>query len=101
MKTIKNMTIIVIAEIPVGDEATTDVAKKDKKWSEFLLNIPETLRKSGTVLRLCENVWQLPLDTGLPILNVFLEYGKSHSGIRMRYLFLEGIPEWQLCPPPI
>lgn len=96
MKTIKNHTILVIAETPIHD----DVASKSRRWTEFLLNMPQALKQNAQVERLCENVWQLPLDKGLPTLCEFLDYGKGYSDIRMRYLFLEGIPEWQLCPPP-
>ena len=83
------VTAIVIADIP----NTQDADANRLKWSEFL----ERIRRNGEMPtgseRMTGNVWQIPLDNGLPFLSRLFQIAEENK-ISIRALILDEPPAW-------
>ena len=69
-----------------------------RKWQEFLANIQNHIPPSVKVLRIHENVWQIPLNTEMRTLTQLFDWSHN-AGIRLRILFLDEEPDWIEYPP--
>ena len=87
-------TALVIAELP----ATIDTDADRKNWQDFL----ECIRRGEMLLektiRLPANVWQIPLDNGLPFLGELFLSARVCK-ISIRALILDEPPTWIEYPP--
>ena len=70
-----------------------------EQWRTFLGALSKTEQPSGTVEALGENVWLIPLKSGLPALSALLESAKS-CGFAYKVQFIDGTVEWMKYAPP-
>ncbi len=68
------------------------------QWRSFLASIQKNVPPDEGTLRIRENVWQIPLDTGMPFLSKLFDWA-SGMRIPMHILFLDEKPDWIQYPP--
>ena len=87
---------LVIAARP--DFHNPRLVEPERCWREFLsdMRARETLCKGFA--RIHENVWQIDLNDGMPLLAYLLEKA-VHNSIPLHSLFLDGEPDWIKYPP--
>jgi len=83
---------IVFAKMPDNTPGTVTA----NSWTNFLRSLPDTLAKPGDKMRLHENLWQIPLHTGLPILAKLVHQAEAND-IPLHVLFLAETPDWIVC----
>jgi len=96
-----NPHIIIQVSIPAKNAATDAAADN---WTEFQKNLSNAIlwrvlpnKETGeTKHRLSENVWMIPLNTGLPIAGELIQAAK-HFRIECRFLILPDSPAWVLA----
>jgi hypothetical protein len=87
-------TAIVIAELP-----NTNTPDADRvKWQDFLARVQRVGKTPKDTIRQTGNVWQIPLDNGLPFLGRLFDSAEA-SKISMRALILDEPPAWIENPP--
>lgn len=69
-----------------------------EKWKNFLLNVENHMQLNAAIQTIHENIWQISLDTGLPILGNILRW--QSVGASIRIAFLQDEPIWLVYPPP-
>jgi hypothetical protein len=67
-------------------------------WQDFLSNVKGKCYPPEGNTTIHENVWLIPLATGLPFLAELIDWGKSYS-VAIRILFLAEAPTWIKYPP--
>jgi hypothetical protein len=67
------------------------------KWQEFQTNLPRFAPRNAETKMIHENVWLIPLDSGMRFLCQLFEFA-SGMGISLRILFLDSEPEWLQYP---
>jgi hypothetical protein len=87
---------LVIAEARKNERHESDAAS----WSEFLAKVPKLARPNQEAQTIHDNVWLIPMDTGIPFLVRLFDLANS-SGIHLRILFLDAEPDWIQYPPDI
>ena len=85
---------LVIAEPPENQYRESDT----KRWQDFVNNIPRFAPPNKETLTIHENVWRIPLDTGMPFLCKLFGFANG-AGIPLHILFLDAEPEWIKYPP--
>jgi hypothetical protein len=69
-----------------------------RQWLDFLGNVQRTADSPSGTQKIHENVWLLPLATGLPFLGKLVDWSGSFE-VSIRILFLEEVPNWIEYPP--
>jgi hypothetical protein len=69
-----------------------------RQWTDFLGNVKMYSTPPEGTQKIHENVWLIPLSSGLPFLSQLIDWGGS-SGVSIRILFLEEAPNWIKYPP--
>jgi hypothetical protein len=87
---------LAIAEKPIRGT----VQDPDKIWKEFLGNYRSHIRPTEDIQMIHENVWLIPLDTGMPFVGRLLDW-TNMAGIPLRILFLDEEPDWIQYPKPV
>jgi len=87
-------TALVIVELPTTND--TDADKKN--WQDFLAHRQRAGAPPENTKRLTGNVWQIPLDNGLPFLSGLFQSAEECK-ISIRALILDEPPEWIKHPP--
>jgi hypothetical protein len=85
---------LVIAEAKKNEHGESDAGS----WSEFLSNVPRRARPSPETQTIHDNVWLIPMNTGIPFLVRLFDLSNG-SGILLRILFLDAEPDWIQYPP--
>src|SRR4051812_22598280 len=70
----------------------------DRLLRQFLANVETHLKPTAGIERFHENVWQIPLDSGMQFLTGLFHWAEAGK-IQMRVLFVEEPPEWIGVPP--
>ena len=87
---------LVIAEARKNEHHESDAAS----WSQFVAQVPKKARPSQETQWIHDNVWLIPMDTGIPFLVRLFDLSNG-SGIHLRILFLDAEPDWIQYPPDI
>ena len=87
-------TALVIAELP----KTTDTDEAIKRWQDFLAQIERFGKPTKETTRPVVNMWQIPLDNGLPFVGRLFDIAERHK-ISIRALILDEFPAWITNPP--
>ena len=87
---------LVIAEARRNNNQETDAAS----WNEFVAKVPRHARPSQETHRIHDNVWLIPMDTGIPFLVRLFDLSNG-ANIQLRILFLDAEPDWIQYPPDI
>jgi hypothetical protein len=87
-------TALVIVELP----KTNDTSADRTNWLDFLAHMQRAGEPPKNTNRLTGNVWQIPLDNGLPFLSVLFQSAED-SKTSIRSLILDEPPEWIKHPP--
>jgi hypothetical protein len=87
---------LVIAEARKNEQHESDAAS----WSQFIAQVPKQARPSPETQTIHDNVWLIPMDTGIPFLVRLFDLSNG-SGIHLRILFLDAEPDWIQYPPDI
>jgi len=87
---------LVIAEARKNDDQESDAAS----WSAFVAKVPKLARPSQETQRIHDNVWLIPMDTGIPFLVRLFDLSNG-ANIHLRILFLDAEPDWIQYPPDI
>jgi hypothetical protein len=82
--------VLVIASTPPKTPENPGVIEK---WNNFLGILEYNEMPPANTLRIHNNIWVLPIDTGLPFLGSLLKYA-AEAEIPLRVVFLEDIPDW-------
>jgi hypothetical protein len=69
-----------------------------RQWTGFLDNVQRSSQMPEGTQKIHENVWLIPLATGLPFLTKLIDWGEA-SGVSIRILFLAEAPNWIKYPP--
>ncbi len=93
----KNAKIALVIAEPIKSKA--GYADQDT-WRSFLASIQKNVKQIEGIDCFHENVWQIPLDNGLPFLVELLRWAGG-IGIQIRVLFLEEAPDWIKYPPDV
>jgi hypothetical protein len=86
---------LVIAERP---KMATDEEER-KKWGDFLGSIRQNARPNKETTLINDNVWLIPLDSGMRFLAQFFDLAVGKD-IPLRILFLDEEPNWLQYPKP-
>lgn len=73
-------------------------ARVEANWQEFLTNVKGRCTPPEKTTKIHENVWLIPLATGLPFLAELIQWGNAYS-VPIRILFLAESPDWIEYPP--
>ena len=87
---------LVIAEARKNEEHESDAAS----WNEFVANVPKQARPNEETQTIHDNVWLIPMDTGIPFLVRLFDLSNG-ANIHLRILFLDAEPDWIQYPPDI
>ena len=87
---------LVIAEARRNERRETDAAS----WNEFVAKVPQQARPNQETQTIHDNVWLIPMDTGIPFLVRLFDLSNG-SDIHLRILFLDAEPDWIQYPPDI
>ena len=87
-------TLLLIVEIP----STSSLSADEVKWKQILAYIQRDAPTAKDTKRLTQNVWQMPLENGLPFWGRMTLLAQEHE-FSMRGLILEESPAWTLYPP--
>jgi len=68
-------------------------------YIDFLNNMPRIEQPPPDTEKIHDNVWLIPLSTGMPFLSSLCVYAKAWN-VPHRILFLDEKPEWIKWPPP-
>jgi hypothetical protein len=85
---------LVIAERPPSDMNDVPISR----WDRFLDDIQKNIKPCRGMQKIHENVWLLPLETGIPFLGRLMEWADGYH-IPLRILFLDEEPDWIKIPP--
>ena len=70
----------------------------DRNWATTAANLQSKAQQAKDIQEIAENVWQIPLHSGLLILSQMIEL--AHKGdLKVRVLFFEEPPNWSVYPP--
>jgi hypothetical protein len=69
-----------------------------KNWLNFLDDVQNNGRQPADATMIHENIWLIPVATGLPFVSELIGAGGRHS-VAIRILFLNDIPAWIEYPP--
>jgi hypothetical protein len=86
---------LVIAERPKYDAKTNP---HEFAWADFLTNMPKNAKPTPDTETIDDNVWLIPLSTGMLFLNQLVGLANDRH-IRLRILFLDEVPGWIKVPP--
>jgi hypothetical protein len=67
-------------------------------WQDFLKIVQDTGHLPADCTTIHENIWLIPLATGLPFVSELIQAGAKHS-VAIRILFLNDTPTWLKYPP--
>jgi hypothetical protein len=70
----------------------------EANWQHFLANIRDSTYPPAETLTIHDNIWLIPLATGLKFLSDLTKWGESYS-VPIRILFLAEAPTWIKYPP--
>jgi hypothetical protein len=84
----------VVAEFPKNEYGEPDKAT----WDKFLGNIGRNKRQAEVAPTIHDNIWLIPLNTGMPFLNHLMQCAEPYP-IPLRILFLNDEPDWIKYPP--
>jgi len=87
---------LVIAEARKNESLESDT----ESWSEFIAKVPKQARPNHETQRIHDNVWLIPMDTGIPFLVRLFDLSNG-ANILLRILFLDAEPDWIQYPPDI
>jgi hypothetical protein len=87
-------TVIVFAELP----KMTDTVSTITRWQDFLKNAEGSYRPTAESAHPTINLWQLPLNSGLPFLAKLFQFSELYQ-IPIHALILDEPPEWIKYPP--
>ena len=87
---------LVIAEARKNEHPESDAAS----WNQFVAQVPKKARPSPETQTIHDNVWLIPMDTGIPFLVRLFDLSNG-SNIHLRILFLDAEPDWIQYPPDI
>jgi hypothetical protein len=68
------------------------------QWQFFVANAKTLESLPKDTIKIHENVWLIPLATGIPFLAKLIESCPTYS-VSIRVIFLEEIPKWIKYPP--
>jgi hypothetical protein len=89
-------TALLISELP-----TTNMPDEDRgRWIDFSNKVKSIGEPPKNTNRLTGNVWQIPLDNGLPFLARLFDAAEA-SKISVRALILDEPPTWIENPQSI
>jgi len=82
-------SVIFVIDIPETSESMLEASA----WRSFLLSLDHITNSTLGILKLSDNVFQIPLENGLP---AFAQYGEECRAHRHSYrvLFFEENPAW-------
>ncbi len=87
---------LVIAKARKNEHHESDAESR----SEFLAKVPRLGRPNQETKTIHDNVWLIPMDTGIPFLVRLFDLSNG-SDIHLRILFLDAEPDWIQYPPDI
>jgi hypothetical protein len=67
-------------------------------WQTFLSNIHNNAYPPKDATKIHENIWLIPLSSGLPFLGDLIRRA-TNDGVSIRVLFLAEAPNWIKYPP--
>jgi hypothetical protein len=85
---------LVIVEMGKNQNGHADT----NSWENFLANKPRIFQQPKGIETIHENVWQIDLEIGLPVLSELIRWCQAYN-TRARVLFLEESPAWLKLPP--
>jgi len=88
----------VVAERPKYNPAS-GVPDPEEKWQGFLGNAKNIPKPPEGMQKIHDNVWLMPLATGLPFLGQLIQWADSYR-VAIRILFVDEAPNWLQYPPP-
>ena len=87
-------TALVIAELP----KTNDTDEARTRWQDFSMYIQRAGAHPKGTTQITANIWQIPLDNGLPFLGGLFQFAERCK-ISIRALILDEPPAWIKHPP--
>jgi len=78
-------------EIPMADSPEESTAKRE--WQSLSKRLREKAKAAAGVQTLAENVYQIPLDSGLSFLAECIQ-GAAEKRVNYRVRFFEDDPQW-------
>ena len=72
---------------------------KRTEWQEFLTTLQNNARTIGETITIHDNVWLIPLDTGMRFLSALVASVGNNDKVLLRILFLDEEPDWIQYPP--
>jgi hypothetical protein len=82
----------------IAEEPPLSPDPSERNWGNFMDNVPNKGPLSQGNELIHNNVWLIPLSTGLPFLGKLTGLATVWK-IPLRVLFLEEKPDWILYPP--
>ena len=87
-------TAIVIAELP----KMNGPIECRNQWLHFSESVQRIGKLPKNMNQITENIWQIPLDNGLPFLAQLFDLAENNK-ISIRALILDEPPAWITHPP--